>query len=238
MRQYNNKWEEKCLWLLYDEDCQGVFCKECKKDGKSLQRTGGTWVIKPFTNWKKALEKMKAHSQILIIRVTLQKLWTPEHDRSEIFNFQKSVRLRTLQLLRTTLRKPCSRINVRCEQSWICPGICDLGELETTEKPSSMVTTRYDEENPVFLAMYCDCLRVPFIFPHSLSVNGSSGIAPRETIRSRHFVLRHKVASTPYITPRALTEYRSCALLAIIIGHTQNLHCAVNGWFMWRQSHI
>ena len=51
------------LWLLYDEDCQGVFCKECKKAGKSLQRTGGTWVTKPFTNWKKALEKMKAHSQ-------------------------------------------------------------------------------------------------------------------------------------------------------------------------------
>ena len=63
VRQYNKKWEEKCPWLLYDEDCQGVFCKECKKAGKSLQRTGGTWVTKPFTNWKKALEKMKAHSQ-------------------------------------------------------------------------------------------------------------------------------------------------------------------------------
>ena len=57
VRQYNKKWEEKCPWLLYDVDCQGVFCKECKKAGKSLQRTGGTWVTKPFTNWK------KAHSQ-------------------------------------------------------------------------------------------------------------------------------------------------------------------------------
>ena len=55
--------EENCTWLLYDEDYQGVFCKECKKAGKSLQRTEGTWVTKPFTNWKKALEKMKAHSQ-------------------------------------------------------------------------------------------------------------------------------------------------------------------------------
>ena len=63
VRQYNKKWEEKCPWLLYDEDCQGMFCKECKKPGKSLQRTGGTWVTKPFTNSKKALEKMKAHSQ-------------------------------------------------------------------------------------------------------------------------------------------------------------------------------
>ena len=49
--------------MSYDEDCQGVFCKECNKAGKSLQRTGGTWVTKPFTNWKKALEKIKAHSQ-------------------------------------------------------------------------------------------------------------------------------------------------------------------------------
>ena len=40
-----------------------MFCKECKKAGESLQRTGGTWVTKPFTNWKKASEKMKAHSQ-------------------------------------------------------------------------------------------------------------------------------------------------------------------------------
>ena len=28
-----------------------------------MQSTGGTWVTKPFTNWKKALVKMKAHSQ-------------------------------------------------------------------------------------------------------------------------------------------------------------------------------
>ena len=28
-----------------------------------MQRTGGTCVTKPFTNWKKALEKIKAHSQ-------------------------------------------------------------------------------------------------------------------------------------------------------------------------------
>ena len=61
VRQYNKKWEEKCPWLLYDEDCQGVFVR-CKKAGKSLQRTGGTWVTKPFTN-RKALGKMKTHSQ-------------------------------------------------------------------------------------------------------------------------------------------------------------------------------
>ena len=31
--------------------------------GKSLQRTGVVWVTKPFTNWKKAVEKMKANEK-------------------------------------------------------------------------------------------------------------------------------------------------------------------------------
>ena len=57
VRQYNKKWEGKCPWLLYDEDCQGVFCKECKKAGKSLQRNGGTWILSPSLtgrrHWKK-----------------------------------------------------------------------------------------------------------------------------------------------------------------------------------------
>ena len=29
-----------------------------------MQRTGGTWITRPFTNWKKALGKMKAQSDI------------------------------------------------------------------------------------------------------------------------------------------------------------------------------
>ena len=31
VRQYNKKWEEKCPWLLYDEDIQGVFVRSAKK---------------------------------------------------------------------------------------------------------------------------------------------------------------------------------------------------------------
>ena len=53
-------------WLEYNEDCKGAFCKVCRKSGKSLQRTGGVWVTKPFTNWKKAVEKMKAHEKSLL----------------------------------------------------------------------------------------------------------------------------------------------------------------------------
>ena len=31
--------------------------------GRSLQRTGGAWISKPFTNWKKVTQKMKSHSE-------------------------------------------------------------------------------------------------------------------------------------------------------------------------------
>ena len=66
-----------------------------------------------------------------------------------------------------------------------------------SKKPSSVVTTRCDEENQVFLTMDCDRLQGPFTSPHSLSVNGSSSVAPGETICSRRFIPRHKIANTP-----------------------------------------
>lgn len=62
IRKYNKKWEQSFPWLEYSEDHQGAFCKICKKWGKSLQRTGGAWITKPFKTWKKAMEKMRAHS--------------------------------------------------------------------------------------------------------------------------------------------------------------------------------
>ena len=89
-------------------------------------------------------------------------------------------------------------------------------------KLSSKETTCFDEENQAFLTADCGRLQVPFTFPHSLSVNGSSGVAPGKTIRSRSIVLRHKVPNTPYITPMARTEYQYCALFAVILVRTQN----------------
>ena len=62
IRRYNKKWEETFPSLEFDE-LQDAFCKLCKKGGRSLQRTGGAWIIKPFTNWKKATQKMKSHSK-------------------------------------------------------------------------------------------------------------------------------------------------------------------------------
>ena len=63
-RKYSKSWEKDFSWLYYDEDSEGAFCKICKQSGISgLQRTGGVWVTKHFKNWKKAVEKMKAHSR-------------------------------------------------------------------------------------------------------------------------------------------------------------------------------
>ena len=63
IRRYNKKWGKNFPWLESDENLQGAFCKLCKKGGRSLQRTGGAWITKPFTNWKKATQKMKSHSK-------------------------------------------------------------------------------------------------------------------------------------------------------------------------------
>ena len=63
IRRYNKKWEETFPWLEFDENLQAAFCKLCKKGGRSLQRTGGAWITKPFTNWKKATQKMKSYSK-------------------------------------------------------------------------------------------------------------------------------------------------------------------------------
>ena len=62
-RKYQKRWEEDFTWLEYDADFDGAFCKLCKTYGKTLERTGGVWTTKPFTNWKKAVEKMRAHAK-------------------------------------------------------------------------------------------------------------------------------------------------------------------------------
>ena len=75
---------------------------------------------------------------LIFIRVTLQNLWAPVRNRSEIFHFEKSAVFLTLQLLRTPLRKSCE---------------CNAGRAgdlrfrltrDYSKKLSSMETTRFD----------------------------------------------------------------------------------------------
>ena len=62
-RHYLKRWESDFHWLEYDEDLQGAFCKHCKKWRKSNPKTGGRWITKPFSNWKKPTAKMKEHAE-------------------------------------------------------------------------------------------------------------------------------------------------------------------------------
>ena len=125
---------------------------------------------------------------------TLQKLWVPERNCSEIFYFEKSA------------------ISIHCNYSvnhavilthTANAALDRSGFLRSeitryySKRPSSRVTTRCDEKNQVFLTMDYDRLQGSFTSPHSLSVNGSSSVAPGETIRSRRFIPRHKIANTP-----------------------------------------
>ena len=72
IRKYNKKWAETFPRLEFDENLQGAFCKLCKKGGRSLQGTDGAWITKPFTNWKKATQKMKSHSKSEVHLLTCQ----------------------------------------------------------------------------------------------------------------------------------------------------------------------
>ena len=60
IRKYGKK---TSLGLIkYDVNCESAFCRLCKTYGRmSLEQTGGVWTTMPFTNWKNAVEKMKAH---------------------------------------------------------------------------------------------------------------------------------------------------------------------------------
>ena len=62
-RKYQKIWEKEHPWLQYDADCEGAFCKICKASGKLGEKTHGAWTTKPFTNWKNAVDRMKAHAK-------------------------------------------------------------------------------------------------------------------------------------------------------------------------------
>ena len=52
------------LCALYNALNRELLRKRTFSGGRrSLQRTGGAWITKPFTNWKKATQKMKSHSK-------------------------------------------------------------------------------------------------------------------------------------------------------------------------------
>ena len=131
---------------------------------------------------------------LIFIRVTLQNLWAPYVIVPEFFISRKvwfSLRCNysVLHSLNHDDRSECNAGRSGDLRSGLT--------RDYSTKLSSKETTRFDEENQAFLTADCGHLQVPFTFPHSLSVNESSGVAPGKTIRSRSVVVRHKVPNTP-----------------------------------------
>ena len=64
-RKDSKNWENESSWLVHDEEINGALCRVCKQTTaeNTTQHTGGVWVTKPFQNWKKATERMKAHER-------------------------------------------------------------------------------------------------------------------------------------------------------------------------------
>ena len=92
--------------------------------------------------------------------------------------------LPTPLLFRTMLHNPAVVLTYATNTVLDRPGDLQLRRTRHySDRPSSVASTRCDEDNQVFLAMHCDHLRGSFISPRSISVIiGNSGSAPGETI--------------------------------------------------------
>jgi len=54
---------------------EGTFCKLCKVYGEtSFEGTGGLWITKPFTNWKKDVENILPSYQHILCTTNFDKL--------------------------------------------------------------------------------------------------------------------------------------------------------------------
>ena len=61
--EFNPKLLDRFKWARYDTLKRGMFCSYCEKFGTVSQSSGGVWRDSPFSNWKKAWEKSRAHEK-------------------------------------------------------------------------------------------------------------------------------------------------------------------------------
>ena len=63
--KFQPHWQKKYSWINYNSVTNGMLCQYCshiyKEDKEVLKHTEGTWISFPVSNWKMALDKMKAH---------------------------------------------------------------------------------------------------------------------------------------------------------------------------------
>ena len=63
--KFQPHWQKKYSWINYNSVTNGMLCQYCshiyKEDREVLKHTQNTWISFPVSNWKKGLDKMKAH---------------------------------------------------------------------------------------------------------------------------------------------------------------------------------
>ena len=63
--KFQPHWLKKSSWINYNSVTNGMLCQYCshiyKEDREVLKHTQGAWISFPVSNWKKALDKIKAH---------------------------------------------------------------------------------------------------------------------------------------------------------------------------------
>ena len=81
-----------------------------QKVGRSLQRTGGAWITKPFTNWKKATQKIKSHSksevQLLFCQLDMEAVKARKEGSiiNQLQNVGEQQRLQNRKLIKALIR--------------------------------------------------------------------------------------------------------------------------------------
>ena len=63
--KFQPHWQKKYSWINYNSVTNEMLCQYCsyiyKEDRKVLKHTPGSWISFPVPNWKKPMDKMKAH---------------------------------------------------------------------------------------------------------------------------------------------------------------------------------
>ena len=79
--EFNPKLLDRFKWAWYDTLKRGMFCSYCEKFGTVSQSSGGVWRDSPFSNWKKAWEKSRAHEKTQVHKLASERALAAENAR-------------------------------------------------------------------------------------------------------------------------------------------------------------
>ena len=85
--KFQPRWQKKYSWINYNSVTNGMLCQYCsniyKEDREVLKHTQGPWISFPVSNWKKALDKMKAQEASAWHKMAKAKAETEKQSHAE-----------------------------------------------------------------------------------------------------------------------------------------------------------